>query len=75
MSPDANAVPLGRYDLDSYQSVLSAQACMLVTKLPADVLVAILPVLEKYAVSAAPAANAAARKPDCRRMTVHLRRQ
>ena len=49
MRGDRNAVPLGTGDLQEAEAALRAQACELIERLPPHVLVAILPVLEKYA--------------------------
>ena len=49
MRGDRNAVPLGTGDLQAVDAALRAQACELIERLPSHVLVAILPVLDKYA--------------------------
>ena len=71
MRGDANAVPLESDGLEDLVSPLRAQAHVLIDVLPAHVLVAILPVLQKY--SGQPGTPDAPAQPDANRMTIHHR--
>lgn len=71
MRGDRNAVPLGTGDVQAVDAALRAQACELIERLPAHVLVAILPVLDKYAHGSP--RKARRRSANRRQMTIHHR--
>ena len=71
MQGDRNAVPVGADHLDSIAGALRGQAHALIDALPPRVLVAILPVLERYASGPTPRHRPPA---DAARLTVHHRR-
>jgi len=57
--------------LQAVDAALRAQACELIERLPAHVLVAILPVLDKYA--ARKPRKARRRRPNRKQITIHHR--
>ncbi len=69
MRGDRNAVPLGTGDLQDAEAALRAQACELIGRLPPHLLVAILPVLEKYAPHGP--RKPRRRGPDRKQITIH----
>ena len=69
MRGDANAIPLGSSGLESVEGPIRAEAHALIERLPPNILVAILPVLQKYAArgnSVRPPG-----RPDKGRITIH----